>query len=205
MARPSEEATNSNATDATDPTVSASEDKSTKAFGTASQPPGVSPNPGEEPTLPYPSPSESLRPTASETLSQPTEQGHTVDYVPGGETSPDAGEREVARAPLCFGDYELIQKIARGGMGVVYKARQRKLNRIVALKMILTGHLATAEEVQRFYLEAEAAAQLEHPGIVPIFEVGEHGGQPFFSMSFVEGGSLAQRAQEGPLSPREAA
>src|SRR5262249_2433278 len=104
------------------------------------------------------------------------------------------------------GDYELIQKIARGGMGVVYKARQRKLNRIVALKMILTGHLATAEEVQRFYLEAEAAAQLEHQGIVPIFEVGELAGRHFFSMSFVEGGSLAQRVrEEGPLPPREAA
>jgi WD40 repeat protein/serine/threonine protein kinase len=111
----------------------------------------------------------------------------------------------VDRAPLGFGDYELIQKIARGGMGVVYKARQRKLNRIVALKMILTGHLATADEVQRFYLEAEAAAQLEHPGIVPIFEVGEEAGQPFFSMSFVDGESLAKRVQKGVLPPRDAA
>jgi WD40 repeat protein/serine/threonine protein kinase len=111
----------------------------------------------------------------------------------------------VERAALSFGEYELIQKIARGGMGVVYKARHRKLNRLVALKMILTGHLATAEEVQRFYLEAEAAAQLEHPGIVPIFEVGEQAGQPFFAMSFVEGGTLAKRVKEGPLLPREAA
>jgi WD40 repeat protein/tRNA A-37 threonylcarbamoyl transferase component Bud32 len=90
-------------------------------------------------------------------------------------------------------------------MGVVYKARQVKLNRVVALKMILAGHLATEEEVRRFYLEAEAAAQLEHPGIVPIFEVGEHAGRHFFSMSFVEGGSLAQRVQDGPLHPAEAA
>jgi len=102
------------------------------------------------------------------------------------------------------GDYDLIEEIARGGMGVVYKANHRNLNRVSAVKMILGGRFSSEEELQRFRIEAESAAKLDHPAIVPIFEIGEYEGQAFFAMKYIEGGSLAEKATSFATRPQEA-
>ncbi len=122
----------------------------------------------------------------------------TLDVLARMASPPGRGDR-------LLDDYELLEEVGRGGMGVVYKARQISLNRTVAVKMILAGRLADTEDVRRFRAEAEAAANLRHPNIIAIHDVGAWQGQPFFSMDYIDGKSLAEMVRASPLPAKRAA
>jgi serine/threonine protein kinase/tetratricopeptide (TPR) repeat protein len=158
--------------------------------------PAVAPVSAEDMTLDRPS----AAPFSAPPSGGDSEPGETLQKPPTAPT-----HRAVPSAAPTVEGYEILGVLGRGGMGVVYKARQRGLNRLVALKMILAGSHAGADDLERFYREAEAIAHLQHPNIVQVYEIGERNGAPFIALEYLDGGSLQQKLTGMPLPPRTAA